>query len=142
LAFAADHAAADARFERVPLTPTYQRECAACHVAYPPGLLPAASWQRLIASLSRHYGVDASLDAATSKELSDWLGAHAATSRRTAAAPAQDRITQSAWFQREHDEVAASTWKLQAVKSPANCAACHPQADQWDFNEHSVRIPR
>ena len=31
----------------VPLLPKYQQECAACHVAYPPGMLPADSWQRL-----------------------------------------------------------------------------------------------
>ena len=43
---------------------------------------------------------------------------------------------------REHDEVPAATWKLPAVKSAANCAACHTQADQGDFNEHNVRIPR
>ena len=26
---------------------SYSQECAACHLAYPPGLLPAASWQAL-----------------------------------------------------------------------------------------------
>ncbi len=55
---------------RVPLLPKYQQECAACHVAYPPGLLPAASWQRVMDNLPRHYGTDASLDPATLKELS------------------------------------------------------------------------
>ena len=27
---------------RIPLLPKYQQECSACHVAYPPGMLPAA----------------------------------------------------------------------------------------------------
>ena len=71
----------------------------------PPGLLPAASWQRLIDNLPRHFGTDASLDAATAKELSTWLAAHAGTDKRAREAPPEDRITRSAWFIREHDEV-------------------------------------
>ena len=130
------------RRQAAPLLPKYRSECAACHVAYPPGLLPAASWQHLMQDLPHHFGTDASLDAATVGELSQWLAANAGTSRRRREAPPQDRITQSAWFQREHREVAAATWKLPAVKSPSNCAACHTTADQGNFDEHQVRIPR
>ena len=132
----------DDRRTRAPLLPKYQQECAACHVAYPPGLLPAPSWQRLLANLPRHYGTDASVDPATLKELSGWLVANAGAGRRGGEEPPQDRITQSAWFVRKHREVPAATWRLPAVKSPANCAACHTQAEQGDFNEHRVRIPR
>ncbi len=126
----------------VPLLPSYQDECGTCHAPYPPGLLPASSWQRLMANLPRHYGTDASLDAATAKQLSSWLAAHAGTSRRAREAPPEDRITRSAWFTREHDEVRAATWRSAAVKSPANCGACHTQANQGDFDEHRIRIPR
>ncbi|HXD42828.1 MAG TPA: diheme cytochrome c [Ramlibacter sp.] len=127
---------------RAPLLPKYQQECAACHVAYPPGLLPAASWQRITSNLSRHFGTDASLDAASTRELSAWLAANAATSRRVQEAPPDDRITRSAWFARKHDDVPARAWKLPAVKSAANCNACHQQAQQGIFNEHDVRVPR
>jgi hypothetical protein len=126
----------------VPLLPRYQTECAACHVAYLPSMLPAASWQRLMADLPNHFGTDASLDPAALKELSSWLGANAATSRRAAESPRDDRITRSAWFTRKHDEVPAATWKRPSIKSASNCAACHTRADQGDFNEHKVRIPR
>jgi mono/diheme cytochrome c family protein len=135
-------ALADGDKRMVPLLPKYQQECAACHVAYPPGMLPAASWTRLMANLPKHYGTDASLDPATLKEIGTWLNAKAGTYKRVREAPPQDRITRSAWFIREHDEVSAATWKLPAVKSAANCAACHPQADKGDFNERYVRIPR
>ena len=47
----------------------YTQECAACHTAYPPGLLPAASWNRVMTGLDKHYGTDASLDAATVRQL-------------------------------------------------------------------------
>lgn len=126
----------------VPLLPSYQDECGTCHAPYPPGLLPAPSWQRVMGNLSRHYGTDASLDPATAKQLSSWLAANAGASRRGREAPPEDRITRSAWFGREHDEVPAASWRSAAVKSPANCGACHTQANQGDFDEHRVRIPR
>ena len=126
----------------VPLSPKYRQECAACHVPFPPGMLPPASWQRTMANLTRHYGTDASLDPASTKELSTWIAANAGTYKRVSEEPTQDRITHSVWFVRKHNEVAAGTWSLPAVKGPSNCAACHPQADQGNFNEHSVRIPR
>lgn len=127
---------------RVPLAPKYQQECSACHTPYPPGMLPAASWQRLMNNLTRHYGTDASLDPDAVKQLSAWLDANAGTYKRVREEPAEDRITRSTWFVREHDEVSASTWKLPQIKSAANCAACHTRGDQGDFNEHNVRIPR
>ena len=61
----------------IKVPPAYTQECASCHTAYPPGLLPAPSWRRLLNNLPRHFGTDASLDAATVRELSGWLQAHA-----------------------------------------------------------------
>jgi mono/diheme cytochrome c family protein len=132
----------DQRRTAAALLPTYQQECAACHVAFPPGMLPSDSWRRLLNNLPRHYGTDASLDTATMNELATWLSANAGGYQRVREAPPEDRITKSAWFLRKHDEVPAAAWQRAAVKSPANCAACHAQASQGDFNEHSVRIPR
>jgi nitrate/TMAO reductase-like tetraheme cytochrome c subunit len=128
---------------RVPLNAKYSQECSSCHVAFAPGMLPAVSWQRLMANLPKHFGTDASLDPATNKEIATWLNTNAGTYKRvTAAAPPDDRISRSPWFIRKHDEVAASVWQRPAIKSAANCSACHPQADKGDFNEHSVRIPK
>jgi len=132
----------DQRGSVAPLLPKYQQECAACHVAFPPGMLAADSWRRLLGNLPHHYGADASLDAATVNELATWLGANAGTYKRVREAPPEDRITRSAWFIHKHDEVPGAVWKRPAVKSAANCAACHTQADRGDFNEHAVRIPR
>ncbi len=119
----------------------YTQECASCHLAYPPGMLPSASWQRIMGSLDTHYGTDASLDAATVKQLSDWLRDHAGTGKRVAAAPPQDRITRSAWFERKHRAIEPAVWKLPGVKSAANCAACHAGAEQGRFSDHDLRLP-
>ena len=121
----------------------YTQECGACHLAYPSGMLPAASWARIMANLNQHYGVNASLDAATAKPIAIWLQATAGTYKRVGtSAPPQDRITQSDWFARKHREVAAEVWKRPAVSSRANCGACHPGAAQADFEEDRVRMPR
>jgi nitrate/TMAO reductase-like tetraheme cytochrome c subunit len=129
---------------RMPATSSkpYQQECASCHTAYPPGLLPAESWGRILGSLDKHYGTDASLDAQTTRDITQWLRANAATSRRAKEAPAEDRITRSAWFAREHRKISADVWKRPSVRSTANCSACHAGADQGRFNEHEVRVPR
>lgn len=122
----------------------FQQECASCHTPYAPGLLPAASWQRIMSNLGKHFGTDASLDAASTREIGQWLQANAGTYRRANEEPPQDRITKSAWFQRQHrpGEVPADVWKRPAVGSPANCGACHGNAAKGNFNEDDVRIPR
>jgi mono/diheme cytochrome c family protein len=133
----------DDRGARVPLLPLYTQECGSCHAAYPPGMLPAASWQRLMGNLGKHFGTDASLAAAEQKAVADWLMAHAGTGKRSSATPPpEDRITRSAWFVREHDEVAPASWKRASIKSAANCAACHARADEGSYREREIRIPK
>ncbi|MDP1899266.1 MAG: diheme cytochrome c [Rubrivivax sp.] len=119
----------------------YTQECASCHTAYPPGMLPARSWQRVMGGLDKHYGTDASLDAATVQQLNAWLQAHAGTYKRVREQPPQDRITRSAWFERKHRKVDSSVWKLASVKSAANCAACHTAADRGDFDDDGLEFP-
>ena len=145
-ALLAGAASADDHGRRMPaqVPQAYVQECAACHMAYPPGLLPAASWRRLMAGLERHYGSDASIDAATVNALSGWLQAHAGTYKRVRAEspPPEDRITRSRWFARKHDEVAPAIYQRASIKSAANCMACHPGAERGDFDDDAVRIPR
>jgi hypothetical protein len=133
-------AAADDK-PRLPPNPAYKAECGSCHVPYPPKLLPAQSWRELMARLDRHFGSDASLDAKTHEELGRYLAANAG--RRDAPPGAEPRITETRWFRNEHDnEVPAALWKSAAVKSAANCAACHTRADDGDYSERSLRLPK
>lgn len=128
---------------QTPAPPKYQQECASCHMAYPPGLLPAASWQHLMANLDKHFGTDASLSPADVSQIGNWLSANAGTYKRVSGAPSEDRISQSDWFMRKHraGEVPANVWTRASVRSAANCVACHSGAEQGNFNEHQVRIP-
>lgn len=117
----------------------WKSECSSCHIAYPPELLPASSWRSIMSGLGKHFGVDASVDAASAAEIGAFLEEHAATGKfaRTDAL----RITDTAWFRHRHDEMPQAVWKHAAVRSPANCAACHAGATQGGFSERRVRLP-
>lgn len=129
------------RSRRVLLLPSYVQECGSCHVAYPPGMLPAASWSRIMGGLERHYGTDASLDPQEVQRIAQWLRDHAGTGRDSAAAPPDDRITRSARFERKHRDIEAATWRLPSVRSAANCSACHSAAERGEFGERGLRMP-
>jgi len=120
----------------------WKAECASCHIAYPPPLLPAQSWKRLMSQLDKHFGADASLDPAAAADIGAYLERYSGSARRTPPASGSLRITETAWFIREHDEVPAGAWKRPAVKSAANCAACHATAEQGDFRERNIHVPR
>jgi len=120
----------------------WQQECASCHIAYAPGLLPAASWRKIMSGLDKHFGDDATLSAQENQEISAFLVNNA--SNRWSANTAPLRITESQWFKAKHNsrEIAPETWKRPSVKSPANCQACHVDAARADFNEHRIKIPK
>lgn len=122
--------------------PKWKEDCGACHVAYPPQMLPAESWRAIMSGLDKHFGSDASLDAATADEITAFLVGNADTRQHKKTDRPLLRITETRRFKSEHDEVAARTWKNPKVKSPANCSACHTGAESGDFSEHNVRIPK
>ncbi len=117
-------------------------ECGACHFAYPPRMLPAESWRAIMSGLDKHFGSNASLDAESANEITAFLEKNADTKKHEAAGKPLLRITETRWFKSEHREVAARVWKNPKVKSPANCSACHSQAERGDFNERNVKIPK
>jgi len=127
-------------------------ECASCHTLYHPALLPERSWRKLMRTLGQHFGEDASVDEATEKEIADFLASNAAdrSDHRRARKIAQAipagttplRSSETAYFIRKHEELSPSIWKRKAIGSKANCIACHADAGQGNFDEHSIRIPR
>lgn len=136
------NALADVNVPRVKIPEKVQAECASCHMVYQPSLLPQESWVRIMNSLGKHYGVDASLDPQSTKEITKWLTDNSGASRKTSIAPPNDRITESSWFVKKHREIDPKTWSNPKVKSKSNCMACHTTADKGNYNEDFVRIPK
>jgi hypothetical protein len=124
----------------LPPDPVYVKECGSCHLAYPPRLLSAASWRRVMAGLDRHFGQDAELEPAERDALERWLVERAA-GNRGASAEAPIRITDRPWFLHEHDDVPRGAVARPSIRTMANCAACHPGAGSWDFDEDRAKIP-
>jgi hypothetical protein len=120
------------------IDPTYAKECGSCHVAFPPHLLPAASWTKLMDALDRHFGENAELDAEAQAAIERWLLARAGGAR---AGKTPLRVTETDPFHREHQKVSGAAVRP-SIRSMANCAACHPGAERWDFEEDRVKIPR
>lgn len=130
----------------------WQQECGSCHTAFHPGLLPERSWRQLMGGLDKHFGENASLDALTQQEITDFLvknSADRSDNRRSARIAASIpiaatplRITETPWFVRKHDEIRADVWQRKTIGSKSNCMACHAEADKGNFSEHLVKIPR
>lgn len=130
----------------------WKTECGSCHMVYHPGLLPERSWNKVMAGLDKHFGENASLDAATHDEIAKFLAANSAdkqsnrrSSRINQSIPANAtpiRISETRYFTSKHDEVSANTFKRKSIGSASNCIACHKGAEKGDFSESQVKIPR
>lgn len=123
---------------------TVLKECGACHMAFPPGLLPARSWRALMGGLDNHFGENAALDEVTAKRITDYLVANAADAdngnrrvlRGVKASDTPLRITETPWWVREHrGEVRPGAFKDPRVGSKANCVACHRDAAKGYFGD-------
>lgn len=124
--------------------PVYVQECGSCHAPYPAGHLSADSWRAIMNGLDNHFGSDASLD---DKPVASAIEAYLSSQARKKETLDESghpllRITDTRWFRHEHDEIPLSVWHSPAVKSPANCGACHTGTQQGRFSEHGVRIPQ
>lgn len=121
----------------------YTKECGSCHMAYQPQFLPKRSWDKTMKTLDNHFGTDATLDPADYKTLNNYLLTHASKNDQLAdmRGAVALRISETPYFVREHREVTKKMVTQPAVKSFANCNACHTQALNGSYREHEVRIP-
>ena len=97
---------------------TVRQECGACHMVFPPQLLPARSWQKLMADLSSHFGEDATLADPAREAITAYLVANAADGpgarggqrflRGLSAADTPLQISTTPFWQRAHDEITAA----------------------------------
>jgi cytochrome b len=128
---------------------TFAKECGACHWSFHPSLLPRASWAKLMVKLDDHFGEDASLPEKAKAEIAGYLDANSAETADTQPANVfrrvseaePTRITKTPYWQRRHEHVGDAVFASAAVKSRANCAACHRDALTGRFANQAIDIP-
>jgi hypothetical protein len=133
--------------------PVYKEECGSCHMAYPPGLLPGRSWEKMMATLEDHFGENAELESGIAAELTRFLvenSADASSNYRRSRKIMRDlpdesaplRITELGYFRHEHQEIPARLITANPkVNSLSNCNACHQKAELGSFSEREIYIP-
>jgi hypothetical protein len=142
---------------------TYLKECGDCHFTYLPGMLPARSWQALMAKANNeHFGESLLLAPNVAREIeqylvsnaadkSEYLGAKAILYRlRNDAAPL--RITSLPTFRAKHFMAAyvkratprvntSKNFPPAAVKTLMNCNDCHEKAGMGSFAYEEIVVP-
>ena len=129
----------------------YKKECASCHFAYQPGLLPSSSWKYIMSNLENHYGSDASLDEADANKILEYLVANASEranykksmkiTRSLQSGVVYTSLTQIPYLQRKHRKIPQNLIQQKEVKSLARCTACHKEAENGIYDDKTVFIP-
>ncbi|RJP87278.1 MAG: hypothetical protein C4518_12305 [Desulfobacteraceae bacterium] len=136
----------------LPVTnPNYSNECGACHFAYPPGLLPSASWREIVAGLENHFGEEVAIDTESKNILIQYLESNAADTSKTELSEkimrgidgqTLLRITELSYIIKKHHDIEPSVFKRPSIGSLSNCAACHKGAETGDFDDDRIVMPK
>src|SRR4030067_181895 len=130
----------------------YRKECGACHFLYQPGLLPERSWIKIMDTLDKNFGEDASLDTAAKEEIKKYLAQNSAeksaakrskkilSSIKSSSTPV--RISETPYIQSKHRKIYKEVYKRESIKSIANCIACHKTADEGLYEDDNIEIPK
>ena len=130
---------------------TYKQECGACHFAYQPALLPSGSWQIILSNLPSHFGEEVSLNQEAKNNIVEYLKTNAAenSSAKRARKIVKSlngqtplRITETPYIQEKHHDLGASVFSRQSIGSFSNCIACHTKAEQGNYDDDFVKIPK
>lgn len=132
----------------------YAEECGSCHYAYPPGLLPLQSWEKLLApkALEDHFGENAELEPEVLQDIQNYVYKNSADKsyykrsrkimKSIGEGEAPLRITQIKYIKRKHHELTDAMVKNNKdVNSLSNCNACHTKAEKGVFDNDTVKIP-
>jgi len=128
----------------------YTDSCGACHFAYQPELLPAASWKKILEGTDDHFGETVDLDEGARLEISGYLASNAAD--KSSAKLAGEimgclggttplRISDIPCIRKEHHEITPQTVQRKSVGSLSNCIACHRTAESGVYDDDNVSIP-
>ncbi len=138
----------DTRWRQVTYIKAYSENCGDCHHAHHPSLRTADMWERIVRGLEDHYGEDATIGKKTEEEILAFLKANSAeffdteAAVRLGRARTKDlRISSAPWWKMRHEDIPQQVLSSAEVGSPANCNACHRDAETGRFDDANIRIP-
>jgi hypothetical protein len=115
----------------------YTQACGSCHFLYQPGLLPAQSWEKLMAELPAHFTSKINLSPASAREIRNYLLNSAAgrvnyqvskqIMNTTKSGDVPTKVTATAYFVERHNSVTP------IAQNFSNCIACHQHATEGAF---------
>ncbi len=117
----------------------YKKSCGSCHEAYPAGLLPPQSWEKIMMNLTTHFDQKLLLDKKVQGKILSYLLGNAAgrakyklshnliTEIKTTP---PIRITELPYFIKKHQGISE---KL------TNCSGCHTQASLGSFDKKELK---
>jgi hypothetical protein len=105
----------------------YLKNCATCHIALPPAVLPSQTWLNLLQD-NEHYGASLQVGERDRRVIARYLNYYSRSLRADETVPY--RVTRARHFQALHPQV-----KLPRPVTIETCATCHPQANVFNFRE-------
>ncbi|MBV9782412.1 MAG: cytochrome b/b6 domain-containing protein [Acidisphaera sp.] len=131
------------------LDPVFAEQCGSCHLAFPPSLAPASTWNAILADLQHHFTTQAPLSDEQVAHLRAWLDANSAEHWDTLPShilrrPAADgslRITDTPGWRRRHARIPAAVFAAKPVYRRSACEACHADAASGRFAPQAIAIP-
>ncbi len=131
------------------LDPVFSEQCGSCHLAYPPSLAPAVTWNAILDRPHAHFGADTGLPPAMIAALRGYLDANSAEHWdtlpswrfRVPGPGGARRITATPGWQRIHRHIPASVFAAPPVYSRGACEACHQDAASGMFAPQRIAMP-
>jgi hypothetical protein len=105
----------------------YLENCASCHVALPPEVLPSETWRRVLLEPEQHYGTQVQQPIGPSLLIMwDYLRTFSRPEEK--GKPLPYRVSESRFFKALHPRV-----KLPETVKPNSCVSCHPGVTQYNY---------
>jgi cytochrome b len=124
-------------------------ECSGCHLAYPPGILPAASWDRMLDEQHEHFGEDLGLSPAKIAVLRDYARRMPPASwgawklqRSATAAGSPQRLSEVAFWRHAHHGLPDSAFRPPSSAGRHECEACHADAHSGIFHPRMIHMSK
>ncbi len=126
----------------------FAKECASCHILYPPNLLPKKSWETMMGNLENHFGDDATIDMESNKNILNFLVENSAETSTTKASwkflnsiGEKDIIalSETKFWEKKHKDISKELFKHKEIKSKANCKACHSDIEKGLIENENIK---